>query len=183
MVLSAVVTGACGPGRAPAAPTVAPLVTAATAPFSLTSSAFAPGAPIPVKHSCDGQDVSPPLEWGDPPEGTQSLALLVDDPDADGYVHWILYNLPVEARGLPEAVPGIRELSDGSRQGQNGWGEAGYGGPCPPGIQAHRYNFTLYALDTMPELAPGAQKSQLLEALKGHILAQAELAGTYARQQ
>jgi Raf kinase inhibitor-like YbhB/YbcL family protein len=151
--------------------------------FEMTSAAFAHEESIPVKYSCDGEDISPPLGWGDPPEGTRSLALICDDPDAPvgTWVHWVLYNLPVENRSLPEAVPPDAELADGSRHGQNSWRQLGYGGPCPPS-GTHRYFFKLYALDTNLDLAAGANKAQLLEAMEGHILGQAELMGTYSRQ-
>jgi Raf kinase inhibitor-like YbhB/YbcL family protein len=153
-------------------------------PFELTSIAFAPGQPIPQKYTCDGQDISPPLQWSDPPQGTQSLALICDDPDAPvgTWVHWVLYNLPAEARALPEAVPPDAELSDGSRQGKNGWGNLGYGGPCPPGGSTHRYFFKLYALDTVLDLEAGASKKQVLQAMEGHILAQTEVMGVYSRR-
>lgn len=151
--------------------------------FELTSSAFAQGATIPVKYTCDGDDVSPPLAWVDPPPGTQSLALINDDPDAPAgtWDHWILYNLPAGARSLPEAVSSEAELADGSRSGQNSWRRLGYGGPCPPG-GTHRYFFKLYALDTALDLAPGANKKQLLQAMEGHVLGQAELMGVYKRK-
>ena len=150
--------------------------------FELTSTAFTQGEPIPRKYTCDGQDISPPLQWSDPPSATQSLALIADDPDAPVgvWVHWVLYNLPASSRGLPEAVPSDAELADGSRHGRNSWRRLGYGGPCPP-RGTHRYFFKLYALDTMPDLAAGADKKQLLKAMEGRILAQAELMGTYAR--
>ena len=151
--------------------------------FELTSTAFAPGEPIPQKYTCDGEDISPPLQWSDPPQGTQSFALIADDPDAPigTWVHWVLYNLPAEARALPEAVPPDAELPDGSRHGQNGWRKLGYGGPCPPS-GTHRYFFKLYALDTVLDLAAGASKKQVLQAMEGHILAQTELMGVYTRQ-
>ena len=151
-------------------------------PFELTSSAFAPGEPIPRKYTCDGEDISPPLRWGDPPQDTQSFALIADDPDAPmgTFVHWVLYNLLAEARALLEAVPTDAELPDGSRHGQNSWQRLGYGGPCPPS-GTHRYFFKLYALDTVLDLAAGASKEQLLQAMEGHILAQAELMGVYTR--
>jgi hypothetical protein len=150
--------------------------------FELTSTAFAPEKPIPRKYSCDGEDISPPLQWSDPPQGTQSLVLIADDPDAPmgTWVHWVLYNLPANTRTLPEAVPPDANLSDGSRHGRNSWKRLGYGGPCPP-RGTHRYFFKLYALDTMLELEAGATKDQLLQAMKGHILAQTEVMGTYAR--
>ena len=151
--------------------------------FELTSPAFAHGEPIPRKYTCDGEDVSPPLHWSAPPQGAQSLALIADDPDAPvgTWVHWVLYNLPAETRGLPEAVPPDADLPDGSRHGRNSWRRLGYGGPCPPS-GTHRYFFKLYALDTALDLAPGASKKQLLRAMKGHILIQAELMGVYARR-
>jgi len=150
--------------------------------LELTSTAFAPGQPIPRKYTCDGENVSPPLRWSDPPQGTRSLALICDDPDAPAgtWVHWVLYNLPATARALAEAVPANADLPDGSRHGKNGWGRLGYGGPCPPS-GTHRYFFKLYALDTVLGLASGMDKSQLLQAMQGHILAQTELMGTYKR--
>jgi Raf kinase inhibitor-like YbhB/YbcL family protein len=149
-------------------------------PLELTSTTFAPGQPIPSKYTCNGENVSLPLRWSDPPQGTKSLALIFDDPDASGWVHWILYNLPAATRTLPEAVPPNADLPDGSRHGKNGWGRLGYGGPCPPS-GTHRYVFKLYALDTVLGLSSGADKSQLLQAMQGHILAQTELMGTYKR--
>lgn len=150
--------------------------------LELTSTAFAHGEAIPRKYSCDGEDISPPLAWGDLPAGTQSVVLICDDPDAPigTWVHWVLYNVPAEARSLPEAVAADAELPDGSRNGKNGWGRLGYGGPCPPS-GTHRYFFKLYALDTMLDLAAGASEKQVLQAMEGHILAQAELMGTYTR--
>jgi len=152
-------------------------------PFELTSTAFAPGEPIPTKYSCDGEDISPPLQWSDPPQGTQSFALIADDPDAPvgTWVHWVLYNLPAETRALPEAVPPDADLPDGSRHGQNSGGRLGYGGPCPPS-GTHRYFFKLYALGTVLDLDAGASKKQVLQAMEGHILAQTELMGVYSRQ-
>jgi len=152
-------------------------------PFELTSTAFAHGESIPRKYTCDGEDISPPLLWGDPPQGTQSFALIADDPDAPmgTWVHWVLYNLSAESRALPEAVPPDADLPDGSRHGQNSWGRLGYGGPCPPS-GTHRYFFKLYALDRVLDLAAGASKEQLLQAMEGHILAQTELMGLYTRQ-
>ena len=150
--------------------------------FALSSPAFAEGQPIPHKHSCDGQDVSPPLAWGEPPQPTRSLALITDDPDAPGgtFVHWVVYNIPAASRALPEGVPKTAKLTDESMQGSNSWQRLGYGGPCPPG-GTHRYFFKLYALDTMLELPSVASKQRLLEVMQGHILAQAELMGTYCR--
>jgi Raf kinase inhibitor-like YbhB/YbcL family protein len=150
--------------------------------FALTSEAFAPKGAIPRPYTCDGEDISPPLAWGDPPAGTQSFALICDDPDAPGgtWVHWVLYNLSGAARSLPEGVGPHAELPDGGRHGENSWGRLGYGGPCPPS-GTHRYFFTLYALDQMLELPAGATKGQLLDAMEGHCLAEAELMGVYSR--
>ena len=152
-------------------------------PFELTGSAFAPGEPIPIAYTCDGDDISPPLEWTDPPAGTQSFALICDDPDAPvgTWVHWVLYNLPASTRALSEAIPPEANLPDGSQHGENSWRRRDYGGPCPPS-GTHRYFFKLYALDTALDLDAGAGKEQVLQAMEGHILAQAELMGVYARK-
>jgi hypothetical protein len=151
-------------------------------PFQITSTAFAPQAPIPQQYTCDGQDVSPPLSWSDPPQGTESFALICDDPDAPvgTWVHWVLFNIPADKRALPENVPSQDQLSDGSLHGRNGWRRRDYGGPCPP-RGTHRYFFKLYALDITLALEAGATKQNVLSAMEGHTLAQAELVGTYAR--
>jgi len=150
--------------------------------LTLTSTAFQEGAPIPSRYTCEGDDVSPPLAWSEPPAGTKSFALISDDPDAPGktWVHWVVYNLPPSARQLPEGVLAQRELPDGTRHGMTDFGRVGYGGPCPPG-GTHRYFFTLYALDAMLSLPPGATKPKLEAAMKGHLLAEAQLMGTYKR--
>ena len=153
---------------------------------TLSSPVFAPNAEIPARHTCDGDDVSPPLQWSGLPAGTGSLALIVDDPDAPDpaaprmtWVHWVLYNLPATADGLPEGVSAA-QLPAGTREGTNDWKRTGYGGPCPP-IGQHRYFHKLYALDTeLPDLGRPS-KAQLLKAIEGHVLAQAELIGTYQR--
>lgn len=147
--------------------------------LTITSRAFAQGQAIPAKYTCDDQDVSPPLHWDNVPPTTQSLALIMDDPDAPAgiWVHWVLFNLPANLLDLPEkAVP-----PQGSLEGKNGWGRTGYRGPCPPS-GSHRYFFKLYALDTTLTLGSGAGKEQLLKAMEGHILAQGELMGTYSRK-
>ncbi len=151
--------------------------------FELTSTAFANGDPIPMKYSCDDQDISPPLQWEDPPEGTRSFALICDDPDAPvgTWVHWVLYNLPGSTLSLPEAVPSDADLPDNGRHGQNSWGQLGYGGPCPPGGM-HRYFFKLYALDTELELDAGPSKEELLRVMEGHVLVEAETMGVYSRE-
>lgn len=135
------------------------------------------------KFTCDGADVSPELVWSAPPAGTKSFALLMIDPDAPvgDFVHWVLYDVSADKRGLPEAVPKNTQLADGSRQGKNDFGKAGYGGPCPPGHSPHRYFFTLYALDTKLNLPAGATRKQVEGAIKGHILARGELMGRYHR--
>ena len=146
--------------------------------FTLSSAVFAAGAKIPTKYTCAGEDISPPLAWNDQPQGTQSLALIMDDPDAPAgtWDHWLLVNLPANLRNLPEQAG----APAGSVDGKNSWGRTGYGGPCPP-RGTHRYFFKLYALDTKLDLPTGTTKSQLLRAMEGHILAQAELIGTYSR--
>lgn len=174
----------CGPRAAKPEEKAAPAEGVPTAVgFELVSPAFAAGQAIPVRYTCDGEDISPPLRWGEPPEGTQSLALIMDDPDAPvgTFVHWVLFNLPATASELPEAVPSDAELAGGGRHGQNSWKRLGYGGPCPPG-GTHRYFFKLYALDAPLDLEAGASKQQLLKAMEKHILARAELMGTYARK-
>ncbi len=150
--------------------------------FVLTSPAFDHGKPIPRKYTCKGKDISPPLEWKNPPEGTRSFALIVDDPDAPmgTWDHWVLYNIPAEKRSLPEGMPTDSKLPDGSRNGKNSWHRLGYGGPCPPS-GTHRYFFRLYALDTTLDLPSGAGKKEVLRAMEGHVLAQAELMGTYSK--
>jgi Raf kinase inhibitor-like YbhB/YbcL family protein len=149
----------------------------------LKSTAFAPGAEIPKKHSCEAADVSPALEWSGSPARTVSFALIMDDPDAPAgtWVHWVLWNLPASAHELPEAVAKQDQLGDGTRQGHNSFRKVGYNGPCPPPGKPHRYFFRLYALDEKLELAPGASSSDLQAAMKGHVIGQAEYMGTYRR--
>ncbi|MDD5712407.1 MAG: YbhB/YbcL family Raf kinase inhibitor-like protein [Smithellaceae bacterium] len=149
----------------------------------IDSPLFEQGALIPPRFTCDGQDISPPLHWGDVPAAAQSLALIVDDPDAPvgTWVHWVVYNIPPSSSGMPEHVEKVKELADGTRQGKNDWPKLGYDGPCPPS-GTHRYFFKLYALDWKLPLAAGATKAELLREMKGHILAEAELMGRYKRQ-
>ncbi len=154
--------------------------------MTLTSPAFSDGGTIPREYTCDGRDVAPPLAWAGLPDGAKSLALIVDDPDAPDprapkmtWVHWVLYNLPPTADGLPRSAT-ARDLPPGTREGLNDWKRAGYGGPCPP-IGRHRYFFKLYALDViLPDLRT-PPKARLEAALEGHVLDQAELVGTYQR--
>jgi len=159
-------------------------VTAMT--LKITSPAFSHNEEIPSKYTCDGEDISPALEWSGPPEGTKSIALIVDDPDAPDpdapkmtWVHWVLYNIPPSATGLPQAAKS-QDLPEGTKEGLNDWQRTGYGGPCPP-IGRHRYFHKLYALDAvLPDLG-NPTKEDLQKAMEGHILARAELVGTYQR--
>jgi Raf kinase inhibitor-like YbhB/YbcL family protein len=150
--------------------------------FQLQSDVFEPGAQIPSKFTCDGQNVSPPLSWSGLPPGSGSVALIMEDPDAPAgiWVHWVLFNIPSSLNGLQEGVPADETLSDGSVSGLNSWRRSGYGGPCPPS-GTHRYFFRLYALDGPLDLPAGATKELLLEAMQGHVLGQAETMGTYSR--
>ncbi len=149
--------------------------------FPVTSKAFVNNQPIPTKYACNGDNVSPPLSWGDSLPDVKSWALIMDDPDAPNtYVHWVVYSIPPTARSLPEAVPAGTDIAGGGKQGANGSGKSAYGGPCPPG-GTHHYYFKLYALDTMLDLPAGATKSQLEQAMKGHVLAYGELIGLYSK--
>lgn len=151
--------------------------------MQLTSTAFKQNEAIPRQYTCEGEDLSPQLQWTGAPAGTKGFALISDDPDAPmgTWVHWVLWNLPPGAVELPKGLAKDQQLSDGTHQGITDFGRPGYGGPCPPPGKPHRYFFKLYALDTMLELSPGAKKSDLEKAIQGHILAQAELIGLYQR--
>jgi Raf kinase inhibitor-like YbhB/YbcL family protein len=151
--------------------------------ITLTSSAFQEGEAIPKVHTGDGADTTPALQWTEPPAGTKTLALICDDPDAPRgtWVHWVLFNLPAGPRELPAGVPTRETLDNGARQGKNDFGKIGYGGPAPPRGKPHRYFFKLYALDATLNLSAGASKAQLLDAMKGHALAEGQLMGTYKR--
>ncbi len=150
--------------------------------LSLASTEFHNGQPIPAKFTCDGDNVSVPLQWADPPANTRSFALIVDDPDAPSgtYTHWVLYNVPADVHSLSEGVSTDATLPDGSMNGVNSARKSGYTGPCPPS-GTHHYHFKLYALDAPLSLKPGATKDQLATAMQGHILAQSEMVGTYQR--
>ena len=152
--------------------------------FAVISTAFPNGAEVPRRHTCDGADLSPAFAWHGAPDGTQSLALIADDPDAPGgtWTHWLLWNIPAKATLLPEDQPKIESLDNGARQGSNDFRRIGYGGPCPPPGKPHRYFFKLYALDTLLALKPGATKKDLLKAMEGHVLAEGQLMGTYQRK-
>jgi Raf kinase inhibitor-like YbhB/YbcL family protein len=163
----------------------APAANKELAMMKITSPAFAHNGEIPQKYTCEGSDVSPPLAWSGVPANAKSLALIVDDPDAPDpkapqrtWVHWVLYNIPVTVTGLEE---GVKSLPPGTLEGTNDWGRTGYGGPCPP-IGRHRYFFKLYALDTtLPDLRK-PNKAVLESAMKGYVLGQAELIGTYQKK-
>jgi len=153
-------------------------------PLQLTSSAFAHNGAVPIQYTCEGKDVSPPLAWSGVPANAQSLALIVDDPDAPDpaapkvtWVHWVLYNISPSATGLPEAA----KLPPGAREGRNDWQRTGYRGPCPP-VGRHRYFHKLYALDAvLPDLGQ-PDKAKLEAAMKSHVIAQAALIGTYQKR-
>lgn len=147
------------------------------------SAVFKYGDVIPSEYSCMGNDVSPELSWSGIPKGTNSIVLIMDDPDSQGgaFVHWVLFNIPAAAQKLSADVKKSKTLDDFSRQGMNDFGDIGYGGPCPPSGKYHRYYFRIYALDKMLELLPGASRNQVDNAMKGHILAKGELMGIYKR--
>ena len=152
--------------------------------MKLKSASFEEGVAIPVRHTCDGADVSPPLEWSGAPPAVKTFALICDDPDAPAktWVHWVLFNLPAATARLNENVPKAELLDDGARQGTTDFGRVGYGGPCPPPGKPHRYFFRLYALDRSLDLKPGTTKAEVERAIKGHVLAEAQLMGTYGRK-
>lgn len=175
LLLTLAATSACGETRTNAMS------------MKLVSPAFSTNSTIPERHTCDGSEVSPALQWSDVPTGTRSLALIVDDPDAPDpaapqrtWVHWVLYDLPASSTGLSEGAKAT-QLPTGTREGLNDWKRTGYGGPCPPKGR-HRYFHKLYALDVeLPDLHQ-PDKAALLKAMEGHVLAHAELVGTYQRQ-
>jgi Raf kinase inhibitor-like YbhB/YbcL family protein len=152
--------------------------------LELTSDAFVNGQSIPAKYACTGRNISPALAWNEPPSGTQSFVLIVDDPDAPmgTWVHWVLFNIPADARSLQEDLPVTGKNVDPNAiyVGKNSSGRIAYDGPCPPS-GTHRYYFKLYALDATIDLLPGATKEQVLKDMEGHILAQGELMGTFSK--
>jgi Raf kinase inhibitor-like YbhB/YbcL family protein len=150
--------------------------------IQLSSSAFTRGKMIPMKYTCEGQNISPPLEWEAVPGGTESLALIVDDPDAPNgtWVHWVLFNLPADTKELPENIPPAETFENGMKQGRNDFRQVGYGGPCPP-KGTHRYYFKLYALDAELDLSAGVTKAKLEEVMEEHILAVGTLIGKYQK--
>jgi Raf kinase inhibitor-like YbhB/YbcL family protein len=167
----------CSPAATPA------LQGGKVAVLQVSSTAFDEGAAIPGRYTCDGDGLSPPISWSGAPEGVESLALIVDDPDAPVgvWVHWTVYDIPASRYGLPEGVAKDQILDGIGMQGVSGFGEIGYGGPCPPPGDPHRYFFKLYALDTRLDLKPGASKADVEKAMQGHILAEGQLMGIYGR--
>ncbi len=151
--------------------------------FAVKTAAFTNGGEIPKKYTCDGADLSPALHWDNAPAITQSFALIADDPDAPvgTWTHWVLWEIPAKATALQEGVPKVEGLTDSARQGRNDFKRVGYGGPCPPPGKPHRYFFKLYALDAKLDVKAGASRGELERAMKGHVLAEAELMGTYGR--
>lgn len=152
------------------------------ADFKLSSRAFKKGDMIPAKYTCDAENISPPLEWGKVPRKTQSLVLIMNDPDAPStdWVHWVIFDLPPSINNLPQAMPPLKQLANGEIHGQNDFKQLGYGGPCPP-QGTHRYFFKLYALDTVLRLEPGTPANGVRQAMKDHIIAKGELMGRYQR--
>jgi Raf kinase inhibitor-like YbhB/YbcL family protein len=150
--------------------------------LALQSAAFNDGDAIPIRYSCDGDDISPPLNWAGIPEDTRSFVLIMEDPDAPGgtWVHWVLFNLPADTSLIDPGSGTQSDLPEDTRVGLNDWGKAAYGGPCPPN-DTHRYVFTLFALDTHLDLSQGASSDLLRDAMAGHILSRDELIGTYSR--
>lgn len=150
--------------------------------LNVKSPVFSQGERIPVKYTCDGENVSPPVSWSPGPATTRAYALIMDDPDAPGtFTHWVLFNLPANTTSLAEQVSARERLDDGALQGKNDFGGIGYGGPCPPAGKPHHYHFRVYALDTMLSQEQGASKAGLLRAMNGHVLAEGELVGIYGR--
>jgi Raf kinase inhibitor-like YbhB/YbcL family protein len=149
--------------------------------LQLTSTAFEEGQPIPLDHTGEGRDVSPQLKWTDPPAGTRSFALICEDPDAPRgiFTHWVVFNIPVRSRELPEGVQRSEGLANGTRQGRSDFGKVGYHGPKPPEGKPHRYFFKLFALDCMLEVTGGDTRDHVLKAMKGHTLTEAQLMGTF----
>jgi len=151
--------------------------------FRADATAISPGGAIDVRYTCDGEGVSPALGWKGAPGATLELALVVDDPDADGFTHWLVYGLAPEVTALPEGVPpdGEVEAPTPFRQGENGFGDTGWGGPCPPAGEEHRYVFRLLALDAELGLEPGADRGAFEDAAEGHVLAEARIEASYER--
>ena len=184
LLLSFAITG-CAPGDDEPAAGETPRLQEGAMTFTLTSPAFENGMTIPTRHTCDGEDVSPPLLWEGAPGNSASYVLIVDDPDAPRgtFVHWVLYDLPGHARELPENVGPAQRLENlgEAAQGENDFDEIGWNGPCPPPGPPHRYVFRLYALDARLGLDPGVKRQEVEGAMEGHVIGSAELTGTYGR--
>ncbi len=152
-------------------------------PVLVVSEAFEGGGLIPVRYTCDGEDISPPIHWSGIPQGTRSLSLVCEDPDAPAgtWIHWVVFDIPPGLDGFREAVPGVKTLEGGAKQGLNDFHRIGYGGPCPP-RGSHRYFFRLYALDTIIPLEAGATREELMKAMEGHVIADGVLMGRYRRR-
>lgn len=183
LVLAMFVFIACANRQQQAAPPqVTPTTQQQKSELKLTSNAFKEGEAIPRGYTCDGANVSPPLEWTEVPKSAKTIAIIADDPDAPAgtWVHWVVYNLPAEGLGLIENTPQTETLNGGGVQGKNDFGKIGYGGPCPPSGR-HRYFFRFYALDGELPLKPAATKPEVEKAMEGHIVGQAQLMGTYRR--
>jgi Raf kinase inhibitor-like YbhB/YbcL family protein len=148
----------------------------------ISTPAFHEAGTIPAKYTCDGENISPPLEWADVPAEAKTLALIMDDPDAPKglFLHWLLYDIPVSEKGLTEGVGTVDATAGGGKQGRNGFGNVAYGGPCPPS-GTHRYFLHLYALDAALGMPAGAGRQDVEKAMRGHVLGQADLMGRYAR--
>jgi Raf kinase inhibitor-like YbhB/YbcL family protein len=178
LLIALLVLSACGGGEAEApAPSVAGFE------FDADGSAVSSGAAIDPRYTCDGEDVSPALAWGGVPDGARELALVVDDPDADGFTHWLVYGMPPAATSLPERIPPEGRVAGPTplRQGENDFEHTGWGGPCPPRGDAHRYVFRLLALDAELALEPGSDRGAFDDALGDHVIAETRLEATYER--
>jgi Raf kinase inhibitor-like YbhB/YbcL family protein len=174
---------ACSRGESPASPQASDSENAAVG-IQITSSAFTEGSGIPVEYTCDGADASPDLNWASVPADTKSLALICDDPDAPSgtFVHWVMYAMPAVQNQIQKRLPNSPTLPNGAKQGKNGFGRIGYGGPCPPRAAPHHYFFRIYALNANIDEPPGASRAQIDRAMKGHVVAEGHLMGTYQRK-
>jgi Raf kinase inhibitor-like YbhB/YbcL family protein len=184
VAIAAIIMLAVACAKQPPGPTANPSSASPTqsaAPgIKLISSAFTEGQKIPRQYTCDGINISPPLEWTGLPKTAKTIAIIADDPDAPAgdWVHWVIYNLPADTMGMIENVPATEDVKGGGLQGKNDFGKIGYGGPCPPS-GTHRYLFRIYAVDSELALKAGAARTDVEKAMEGHILAQAQLIGTY----
>ena len=182
LLIALALSGCGGRSQVVSAPPQANTASNAKAEIKLTSTAFNDGQPMPRAYTCDGVNISPPLEWSGVPGTAKTVAIVCDDPDAPGgiWVHWVIYNLPADNIGLVENLPATEALKAGGFQGKNDFSKTGYGGPCPPS-GTHRYFFKIYALDSELALKAGATKAELTKAMDGHIVIEGQLIGTYRR--